>query len=196
LVACSKKTGRAVNSNWDESATFYVSPPDEDHACFSYAVDVLVGGDIYTVLSSYTPENLAATLSGLLAGVDAQAGTGDNLVLAHTSDRAALNPAEELEDPQFTQASLRPIIRSGARRLISWLSYGTASWLSYGTVGSVLGLPVHVSSATDTWLSSTSIAEEKGPVEICCRAVEVIEAVADRCQATRFQMRLDRLSRK
>lgn len=187
MVACSKKTGRAVNSNWDESATFHVSPPDEDHACFSYAVDVLVGEDIYTVLSSYTSENLAATLSGLLAGVDAQAGTGDNLVLAHTSDRAALNP-EELEDPQFTQASLRPIIRSGARRLISWLSYGTA--------GSVLGLPVHVSSATNTWLSSTSIGEEKGPVEICCRAVEVIEAVADRCQATRFQKRLDRLSRK
>ncbi len=59
-----------------------------------------------------------------------------------------------------------------------------------------LGLPVHVSPATNTWLSSTRIGEKKGPVETCCRAVEVVEAVADRCQATRFQKRLDRLFRK
>ena len=179
--------------SWNELADFLASLPEEDRArASSYGAlglpDDVEG--IVTVLSAYAAENPSVTPSALLATTGAQAGASGDLDLARTLGHAALDLAEGPEDIQLVHVSLAQAYFQNRRdeaNLASFVEHCRAA-IEAGHAGSFC------------YERLATLYEYRGEkeeaVEICHRAIEVLEAAGDTRSVARFRKRLDRLSRK
>jgi tetratricopeptide (TPR) repeat protein len=178
---------------WDELATFLASLPEEYRArVSSYAALGLAdeAEGIAAVLSAYAAENPLATPSMLLATIGAQAGTRGDLVLAHTLGHAALELAKGPEDLQLAHVSLAQTYFTNRCDEASLGAFVEHCWeaIRAGHAG------------TFCYERLAALYEYRGDkeeaLEVCRRALEVLEAVEDFRSAARFQKRIERLSRK
>ena len=180
-------------AGWDELAIFLVSLPDEDRARFaSYAALDLPDNErgIATVLSVYAAENPSASPSTLLATTGARAGANGDLELARTLGCAALDLAKGPEDLQLAHVSLAQTHfrnRRDEADLAAFVEHCRAG-IRAGHAGTFCY--ERLAALYEYW------GEREEALRICRRAVNVLEAAGDPRSATRFQRRLDRLSRK
>ena len=179
--------------SWEELAAFLASLPDEDRARASSYGALGLPADaegIATVLSAYAAENPSATPSALLATTGARAGTSGDLDLARTLGHAALDLAEEPEDLQLAHVSLAQTHFQNRRN-----EAGLAGFVEHCQAAIEAG-----HSGSFCYERLATLYEYRGQkqeaLEICRRAVEVLEAAGDPRSAARFRKRLDRLSRK
>ena len=179
--------------SWDELADFLASLPEEDRTrASSYGAlglpDDVEG--IVTVLSAYAAENPSVTPSALLATTGARAGASGDLDLARTLGYAALDLAESPEDLQLAHVSLAQSYFQNRRNkvdLIVFVEHCRAA-IEAGHAGSFCYERLAILYEYR--------GEKEEAVEICHRAIEVLEAAGDTRSAARFRKRLDRLSRK
>ncbi len=177
--------------SWNELAAFLASLPDEDRdRASSYAALGLPADaeGIAVALSAYAAENPSATPSALLATTGARAGASGDLELARMLGRAALDIAEGPEDLQLAHVSLAQTHfrnRRDEADLAGFVEHCRAA-IEAGHSGSFCYERLAVLYEYR--------GEKEEAVEICHRAVEVLEAAGDPRSAARFRRRLDRLS--
>ena len=178
---------------WEDLATFLASLPDEDRIRVSSYAALGLPEDVEgvaAVLSAYAAQNPSATPSALLATTGAQAGASGDLDLAHVLGGAALDLAEEPEDLQLAHVYLAQTHFKNRRNEADLEAFVEHCWAAIyaGHTGTFCYERLAV--------LYEHRGEKKEALKVCHRAVEILEAAGDLRSATRFQKRLDRLSRK
>lgn len=180
-------------AEWSELADFLTALPAEDMAQFRVYAALDLPDDpevISQMFEAYTGENPPATPASLLATAGAQAGAAGDLRLARRLGQVAVELSDTAEDRQLAHVSLAQTFfrdRRSPESLEEFIKQCQTA-IRAGHTG------------TFCYERLAVLHEHRGEiesaVEICQRAIDVLERAGDVRSAARFRRRLERLMEK